>query len=342
MTDGATVAPAVPTPRRGRLPTDEPSDAVVRVPAPYDLGATLVVLRHGPRDPAYVTARDDTVWRACRLTDGSTATLRMRAGATVAGQDEVVVHARAWGEGAARLLAGLPELIGATDDPSGLSALVAGHPVLADSARRNRGLRVIRSGAVLESLVPAVLEQKVTVIEAHEAYRRLLRRFGTPAPGPAAGDADGPPVPLFCPPTPACWARIPSWEWHRAGVEGKRAATVIAACRVAAALERTVDLPHAEAERRLRTVPGIGVWTAAEVRQRAHGDPDAVSVGDFHLSHAVGYALAGERNADDDRMLELLAPYAGSRYRVTRLVVASGVRQPRRGPRMAPRDFRAY
>ena len=94
-----------------------------------------------------------------------------------------------------------------------------------------------------------------------------------------------------CPP-PATWARIPSWDWHRAGVEGVRARTIIAAARVAGRLEQASDLHPVEAERRLRSLPGIGPWTSAEIRQRAAGDPDAVSVGDYHLPNAVGWTLA--------------------------------------------------
>jgi hypothetical protein len=39
-------------------------------------------------------------------------------------------------------------------------------------------------------------------------------------------------------------------------------------------------------------------------------------------------------------MLELLAPWAGHRYRVTRLLELSGFSAPRRGPRMSVRDYR--
>jgi 3-methyladenine DNA glycosylase/8-oxoguanine DNA glycosylase len=140
-------------------------------------------------------------------------------------------------------------------------------------------------------------------------------------------------------PAPRTWAAIPSWEWHRAGVDAKRSATVVRAAHVAGRLEETTAMPADEAVRRLRAVPGIGAWTAAEVRQRAHGDPDAVSVGDLHLPKLVGWALAG-RPVDDDGMLALLAPYAGHRYRAVRMLELSGYRYPRFAPRFAPRDFR--
>jgi 3-methyladenine DNA glycosylase/8-oxoguanine DNA glycosylase len=124
-------------------------------------------------------------------------------------------------------------------------------------------------------------------------------------------------------------------------VEAVRARTIIAAARAAGRIEEIAAMAAADADRRLRALPGVGPWTSAEVRQRACGDADAVSVGDYHLPADVGWALAGQV-VDDAGMLELLAPYAGHRYRATRLVELSGLRPPRRGPRMAVRDYRAF
>jgi hypothetical protein len=88
-----------------------------------------------------------------------------------------------------------------------------------------------------------------------------------------------------------------------------------------------------------RQHPGIGPWTAAEVGIRALGDPDAVSIGDFHLPNLVAWVLAGEPRADDARMLALLAPWAGHRARVIRLLESSGLAAPRFGHRLAPRSI---
>jgi 3-methyladenine DNA glycosylase/8-oxoguanine DNA glycosylase len=184
----------------------------------------------------------------------------------------------------------------------------------------------------MESLVPAILEQLVTGMEATRSWRQLVHRFGEPAPGPT-------PLGLMVMPEPATWVRLPEWEWHRAGLDGRRRQTLIAAARVADALERTVDLPPVEAKRLLRTVPGVGVWTAAEVASRAYGDADAVPVGDFHLASAVGWAMLG-RPIDDQGMLELLEPYRPQRYRAARLILLSGPGKPRFGPRFAARDNR--
>jgi 3-methyladenine DNA glycosylase/8-oxoguanine DNA glycosylase len=239
------------------------------------------------------------------------------------------VYASAWGPGASWFLGTLPGLLGAADDPSGFEPV---HPLLQQMSRRHYALRIGRSDRVFEALIPAVLEQKVVGAEAKRAWRLLLLRFGDPAPGPA------PPGMRVCPP-PQTWIRIPSWEWHRAGVELVRARTIIGAARVAERLEEIVAMTPAEADRRLRTLSGIGPWTSAEIRQRAIGDPDALSVGDYHLPSIVGWALIRQK-VDDAGMCELLAPYAGHRYRAAWLLEMSGQGPPRHGPRNAPRDYR--
>jgi len=301
-------------------------------PAPFtlDVRVTLSVYRHGGGDPAFGTDAAGAVWRTSLTPDGP-GTLRVRSRGAAPGPGGAVVIARAWGPGAGWLLDTLPAQLGFHDDRAGFAAR---HPVIGELALRFEGLRVGRGGRVFEALVPAVLEQKVVGREAHRAWRFLLRAHGSPAPGPA-------PAAMRVFPPPGTWARIPSWDWHRAGVEGVRARTIINAAAAAARLEDALDLDPAEADRRLRSLPGIGPWTSAEIRQRAMGDPDAVSVGDYHLPNAVGWTLA-RRKTDDAGMLELLAPYAGHRYRVTRLIELGGGLPPRRGPRMPVRDYRAF
>lgn len=301
-----------------------------RAPFGVDIALTLAVHKRGPGDPALRFDASGALWRTS-LTPAGPATLRL---ATTGrpGQRGTCIEATAWGEGARWLLARVPDLLGVKDEPA---AFRPQHPRLRELVRQHPGLRVGRTDRVLEALVPAVLEQKVLGREAHRAWRYLLRSHGLAAPGPA-------PAGMRVFPPPATWRAIPSWEWHRAGVEAVRARTIAGAAAVAGRLEGTAAMAGADADRLLRSLPGIGPWTAAEVRQRACGDADAVSVGDYHLPAAVGWTLAGDRAADDARMLELLAPYAGQRYRVTRLIELGGGGPPRRGPRLALRDYRAF
>jgi 3-methyladenine DNA glycosylase/8-oxoguanine DNA glycosylase len=303
-------------------------------PFPLDVPLTLSVHRRGRSDPAYRMDAAGAVWRTSLTPEGPgtlRVTSRSRAPAGVLEQHGTLVTGRAWGPGAGWLLDTLPAQLGAYDDLTGFTAR---HAAVGELVLRHPGLRIGRTGRVFEALVPAVLEQKVVGHEAHRAWRFLLRAFGEPAPGPA-------PAGMRVFPPPRAWARVPSWQWHRAGVEGVRARTVMAAAAVAARLEQVPELSPAEADRRLRSLPGIGIWTSAEIRQRAAGDPDAVSVGDYHLAKAVGWTLTGQVT-DDAGMLELLAPYAGHRYRVTRLIELGGRLPPRRGPRMPVRDYRAF
>lgn len=293
---------------------------------PVDLRATLGPLRRGPGDPTF-RMDGGALWRTAR-TPAGVATQRLSVGAGSSGES---VQALAWGPGAGWLLDTLPDLLGAQDDPSGFRPE---HQAIAEEWRRSAGWRVPRTHLVLEALVPAVLEQKVTGREAWASWRRLVTTYGTTAPGPA-------PAGMAVFPEPDVWASVPSWAWHRAGVGPDRSRTIAALAGRAAAIERTDAVTAVEADRRLRSLPGVGAWTSAEVRQRAHGDPDAVSVGDFHLASMVVYTLTGRRGGDDAAMLRLLAPYVGHRYRAVRMVEIAGVALPRRAPRYSPLDHRS-
>jgi 3-methyladenine DNA glycosylase/8-oxoguanine DNA glycosylase len=285
---------------------------------PIDLRLTLGKLQRGRGDPCTVVAREGA-WRATRTPDGA-ATMHLEPGM---GR----VTARAWGPGAAWAVDRAPELLGAADNPADFTPT---HPVVRDLHRRMRGLRLPRTGAVMEALVPSILEQKVTGIEARRSFARIVRRYGEPAPGPFS---------LCLPPEPAQLASLPYWAFHPLGVERRRADTIRQACARATQLERAADVPLAKARALLTSIPGVGPWTAAEVGLAALGDADAVSVGDYHLPHQVAWALAGERRGTDERMLELLEPFAGHRGRVIRLIEVGAPMPPRRGPRARLRSI---
>ncbi len=290
---------------------------------PVDIAGTLGPLRRGVGDPAHRVDADLTFWRACVTPDGP-GTLALRG---ASGE----VHAAAWGPGAGWLLESVPSLLGDGDDWSALS--FPAHPGLAEVRRRRPGLRLPRTGLVLDALVPAVLEQRVTGHESRRSWRGLLYRFGSPAPGPCGA--------LRVPPPAGVLLDVPTWDWHRLGVDLGRQRAIRAAATVASRLEECVSLLSDAALARLRLIPGVGEWTAAETAQRALGDPDAVSVGDYHIHDLVVYALTGRPRGDDAEMLALLRPWQGQRQRVVRLIEVSGVRKPRFGPRYAPLDVRA-
>ena len=286
------------------------------VAGPLDLRRTLAPLSRGPGDPTirFATGR---IWRATRTPDGP---------ASIAlAQTDHRLHAEAWGPGAERALADVPALLGLDVERA---PIPAGHPLVAQLARRYPGVRTPRSGAVLESLVPAILEQKVPGDAARRAWLGLVRVHGETAPGP-------PELRLRLPPAPDVLAGLPYYTYHPFGIERRRADLIRRVASRPGWFEAIVGFPLADAYARLTALPGIGPWTAAEVGVRALGDDDAVSVGDFHLPNLVAFALAGEPRADDARMLELLEPYRGQRGRVVRLLELSGIRTPRYGPRLS-------
>jgi len=283
-----------------------------QVPGVIDLRRTVLPLQRGAGDPTMLVSERE-VWRATRTPDGP-ATFRLVL-------DERRLLAEAWGPGSGHVVEEIPGWAGLLDDDRGFRPL---HRPISDLHRRLRGVRLTRTGHLSEALIPAVLEQKVTGIEARRAYRRLALALGEPAPGP---------VDLVLPPDPAWVASMPSFRFHPFGVERRRAERLIGLCDRAEEIDALAALPPADARRALESFLGIGPWTAAEVSRLALGDPDAVSVGDYHLPHIVTWVLAREPRGDDARMLELLEPYAGHRGRVQRLLEAGNVRAPRYGPR---------
>lgn len=295
-----------------------------------DLAGTLSPLVRGSGDPSHRVVSGAELWRATRTPAGA-ALLHVRTD-TAAGE----VRAEAWGDGAAWVLEGLPELLGAADDDpdTGHPAFRPRpeHPALVAAWRARPAWRVPRSRAVFEAVSAGAFEQVVTSMEAGRSWRALVRRYGEPAPGAPAGPG-GPAEGMLVPPTAQQWAMVPTWAFLRAGVESRRSAVVVRAARVAGRLEATLETDTDSAARAMRSLAGVGRWTVAEVLQRSHGDADAFSFDDYHVAKNVSWVLTG-RVLDDDGCAEVINCYAGHRYRVQRLLELAGAVRPRRGPKM--------
>ena len=157
------------------------------------------------------------------------------------------------------------------------------------------------------------------------SWRSIRWAFAEPAPGPTD---------LALPPDPARLARLAYYDLHRFGVERKRAEPFLAACRGATHLQRLARRTPAQLAAGLRQIRGLGPWTATMVTRFVIGDADTVVVGDYGIPSLVSWALAGERKADDARMLELLEPERPHRARAVALIMTAGRTPPRHGPRL--------
>ena len=285
---------------------------------PLDLRLTLGVLREGAGDPCLRLSSADAI-RATRSPEGpATIELQVR-GAELA--------ARAWGPGAEWALDHADDLVGLHDDHGDLRPA---HRLVRDLLLRLAGLRLGRTLAVFEILVPAIIGQRVSGREATHSYLALVGRFGEPAPGPHR---------IKLPPSAEALAGLGYYDLHPLGIERQRAETLRRAAVEAPRLERSVSGEPTLLRRRLEAIRGVGVWTSGHVVRTAVGDPDAVILGDWNLPHTIAYALAGEERATDERMLELLAPYRGQRGRIQRLIATACGPAPRRGPRRPLRNL---
>ncbi|MCW2926095.1 MAG: DNA-3-methyladenine glycosylase 2 family protein [Thermoleophilia bacterium] len=267
---------------------------------------TLAPLQRGRHDCCQSALGGRAVWRTARLASGTVV-------ARIVQDDDQRVSCSAWGEGASQFVDELPTLLGDGDAPEDLDC--TSHRLLAKLQRGHPWLRMPRSGLVFEAIVGSILEQRVTVQEALAGRRWLYERYGDATPAAPRGM----PAHLRLAPSPATWLAIPSWDWHRAGVDVHRAATIRRCAEVAARLDETISMERTDGMRRMRAVAGVGVWTLAETWQRSHGDADLVSFGDVHVARFVGYALTGE-STDHHGMQELLEPWRGHRQRVVRLL----------------------
>jgi 3-methyladenine DNA glycosylase/8-oxoguanine DNA glycosylase len=235
------------------------------------------------------------------------------------------IEVDAWGPGAEWLCDRAPILVGGLDDTADFAPQ---HPLVSELWRRFSAVRIPCTQAVFEALLIIILEQKVTGAEAHRSLGRLQTALSERAPVVPNGPE------LLLPPDPQVLAGTPSHVLHAAGVELKRSDAIRRAAAYARRLDEAAEVSKEETYRRIQAIPGLGVWTAAEVGLMALGDADAVSVGDYHLKNTTAWALAGEPRGTDEQMVELLDPFRPHRGRVLMLFRLGGIGAPRFGPRI--------
>ena len=152
-----------------------------------------------------------------------------------------------------------------------------------------RGLRVPGAFDGFELALRAIVGQQVTVKGASTLMTRLAIAFGE------AIHTDDPLL-THVTPEPRNIAGASVAEIRAIGVPAARAASLLALATACArgelTIEPTSDVP--ELMRKLRTVPGIGPWTAEYVAMRATHWSDAFPVGDLALRRAAGNVSAAE------------------------------------------------
>jgi AraC family transcriptional regulator of adaptative response / DNA-3-methyladenine glycosylase II len=167
-------------------------------------------------------------------------------------------------------------------DPQGINA------VLHASFPQGDGLRVPGAFSGYELAVRAVLGQQITVAAARTLAQRLVDRFGETVETPIGLSR------LF--PQAQVLAHAEGDALGQLGIVRQRQAAIVAIAREVA--EGRLQL-HGGADvtatlALLKSLPGIGDWTAQYIAMRALRWPDAFPAGDVALHTALG--VRGERN----------------------------------------------
>lgn len=273
-------------------------------PVGYDFDETLRFTRFGPGDP---TSRRGAGWFAKTWrTRTGVISLRLER----SGPHAVTAHA--WGDEAEPVMALVPALLGLHDDRERFTAL----PPLDRLSRQFRGLHLSSVPWPLDKLLAYIVQQRVRFEDAADSWRRLIWQHGEPAPGMPE---------LRVTPPIAQFLALGDHQWRAAGVDFHRQRAACQALRYANRIHETIGMDLPDVRRRLGALAGVGPWTVDMTMGFGFGDPDAVPIGDYGLPSMVTSALAGERRGTDERMLALLAPYAGQRFRVIRWLFSAAV-----------------
>jgi len=154
--------------------------------------------------------------------------------------------------------------------------------MLARQIQATPGLRVPGAFDSFELAIRAVLGQQVSVAGATTVSGRLVHRFGTVAPTPFATVTHH-----F--PTPEVITQLSIDQLAGIGIPGKRAATLqnVAHFAISGGFKKAADSSLDEAIRQMKSIAGIGEWTAQYIAMRALRFPDAFPAGDLGLQKAA-------------------------------------------------------
>jgi len=259
---------------------------LLRYQPPYDWPAMLEFLR-ARAIPGIERVTADSYARTFNLDDAQ-GTVRVHPGCGNALRAEIRTTKLSILPG---IIARLRRVFDLAADPLAIAAHLATDPSLAPLVTKRPGLRVPGAWDGFELAVRAVLGQQITVSGAIQLAGRTIAAYGARMKTP-----DGDLTHVF--PEPAVLAKA---ELAAVGMPASRAATISA---VAAALVANPDLLTArldleEAVKRLRSIRGIGEWTAQYIALRQLREPDAFPAADVGLLRALADAAGRRPEADE-------------------------------------------
>jgi AraC family transcriptional regulator, regulatory protein of adaptative response / DNA-3-methyladenine glycosylase II len=283
--------------RAGRGRAEEADAIVLRLPyrAPLD-GEGLLEFLALRAVPGVEQALDGAYARSLRLPHGNgVVELRPHHG---------FVQARFWLDDLRDLAAAMQRsraLLDLDSDPQAVVGALGGDPLLGPLVHAAPGRRVPGHVDGHELAVRAVLGQQVSLAGAARLAERLAASYGEPLERPIGG------VTHVFPSASALAGADP----EALAMPRARRGALLALARALADGQLTLDAgADRDAERtRLRSLPGIGPWTADYIAMRALRDPDAFLASDLGVRHALEQLGQDGRPAAAERLAERWRPY---------------------------------
>jgi DNA-3-methyladenine glycosylase II len=208
-----------------------------------------------------------------------------------------------------RIVALVARTLGVDRDLTEFYRAAATIPWLAALAQRLRGLKPPRYRTLWEALVNAVVYQQVSLHAASAVVQRMIQQFGTPV------EIDG--VSVY--PFPDAERVLAASDDALRGL-GLSAGKIATLRRAADATHSSMldtagleALPSDEAATLLRSIKGIGPWTAAVMLLRGFGRVDVFPMNDSGVARNLTLA-AGGTAPDVANVLETLGRHKGMLY----------------------------
>lgn len=272
------------------------------VRAPFRLDLTADALRRLASNVVDVVADDGTFYRALQDLQG-TEIVAVRAGGAEA------IEMRATGRRPQRWIESVTRMLGANVDLRRWYSRSRQIAWLAPMALALRGLKPPRYPTLWEACAHAILFQQISIHAAGAIMRRAVVSLGDEV---RCGD-----IRCIAFPPPRRWLEAGEAELRAAGISANKIAHLrSAACAIAdGALDEDAlaSLPTPEAAERLRSIRGIGPWSAAVVLLRGMGRLDTFPLRDSGVARSLSM-LAGEMHVDQGELLERLGDTRGMLY----------------------------